>query len=139
MALIALMRHRPTRRLAYYAAAAAIARLALVHTCNSMASILARAARRLSAWQYARKYLLHLDRNAIPFDTLAEPRSPRRESSASAILPPISEADEPTPAESNERPDAHISSVAPAVSSETPRLPACLQPRAPQAALIAAG
>jgi len=134
MALIALIRHRPTRRLAYYAAAAAVARLALVHTCNSMASILARAARRLSAWQYARKYLLHLDQNAIPFDTLAEPRSPRRESSVSALLlPPISETDEPAPAESNERADVH------AVMSETPRLPASLQPRAPQAALIAAG
>jgi len=117
---IALLRHRPSRRVAYYAAVAAVARLALLELCRwSLPAIIERCFRQVSAWHYARKFLLNHRRSssyieldgvsqlAIPFEERQRerafdelPASPRRESrSPSLVLPPISE--EPLPAESS--------------------------------------
>ena len=101
VALITLMRHRPARRLAYYAAMAAVARIALLHASSTLSSVLnevlARATRRIAAWQYARKYLVHLHEYAIPFDEVTS--SPRTESTVGCLLPPISESEPEEPAQ----------------------------------------
>ena len=99
VALALAVHNRPARRVAYYAAVAALARLALLHIITNIqsygAEALARAANRIAAWQYARRYLLHLRRHAIPFEELEVPCSPRRENSAGLVLPPITETEEP--------------------------------------------
>ena len=92
--MLALMRHRPTRRVAYWAAVAAVTQLAITHTANSLSMFIARALRRLAAWNYARKYLLHLHEHAIPFEVLQEPRSPRLSDSPGRSLPSISEQED---------------------------------------------
>ena len=100
IAILALMRNRPARRLAYYAAVAALARVALLRLTSSLNGLLSetivRAARRLAAWQYARKYLVHLKMHSIDFDELPVPSSPVRTSSIGSLtkLPSISETDD---------------------------------------------
>ena len=61
--VVNLLKNQPSRRLAYYAALAALARMAILHTCGSLSDYFSRAIRRLVAWDYARRYILHLDQH----------------------------------------------------------------------------
>ena len=80
---------------AYYAAVAALAKIAFTRTCSTLTGFFARASKKVAAWHYARKYLSHLTDHAIAFDELpSEPRSPRRDSSAGLPLPPITESED---------------------------------------------
>lgn len=98
LALVALLRHQPSRRLAYYAALAAVAKIVILHLLRAGSSKLHAAltsvSKRYSAYVYASKYILHVEKHAVAFDELIEPASPRSESRSPLTLPPITEADE---------------------------------------------